>query len=120
MKASLLGVCGGRHRGIKRLVPRGGKIMFWASEVESVAGSLLPCSPEKKCTLGQAQDGRAPRGWLHCGMSLSCLFAAVSLARFELRPAFLAWFGVALWMHDLGVEPGTTAHLLPDTVHDAG
>ena len=74
-----------------------------------MAGSWLSCSLEKIAHQNQGRGDRECREWLHCGVSLPCLFSAVSLAQFELRLGFLAWCGAALWVHDLGVEPRTAA-----------
>ena len=115
--ALLLPVFRIRHRGIKILGPRGGKVAFWVREAASVAGVELPCSPEILCTLGQARGGRACRGWLPPNMSLPCLSSAVSLAQFEFRLGFPAGCGVALWVHEVGVEPGTSLHFPPQTAH---
>ena len=101
--------CGLRHSWIKILGPRGGKIMLWAGEEASLAGSWLSRSLEILCTLGQGRGDRECRGWLHCGRSLSCLFSAVSLAQFEFRLGFLAGCGVLFRVSDLGVEPRTAA-----------
>ena len=97
-----------RHRGIKILGPRGGKVAFWVREAASVAGSWLRPVLEILCTLGQARGSRACRGWLPREVSLPCLFSAVSLAQFEFRLGFPACCGVALWMHEVGVEPRTS------------
>lgn len=98
-----------RHRGIKILGPRGGKVALWAGEDASLAGVLLHSAPEKIAHQNQGRGDRECRGWLPRGMSLPCLFSAVSLAQFEFRLRFLAGCGVALWMHEVGVEPRTAA-----------
>lgn len=103
-----MGGCRLRLREEKGAGARGGKIMLWAGEAAPISGSELRPVLEILCTLGQARGGRACRGWLHCGRSLPCLFSAVSLAQFEFRLRFLAGCGVALWMHEVGVEPGTS------------
>lgn len=108
MGASLLPVSRLRRGGKKGPGPRGGKIMLWASEAASPAGVELRPVLEIVCTLGQARGGRACRGWLPPNMSLPCLFAAVSLAQFEFRLRFPTCCGVALWMHEVGVEPRTS------------
>ena len=90
---------------------------LWAGEDASLAGSWLSRSPEILCTLGQGRGDRECRGWLPWRGSLPCLFSAVSLAQFEFRLGFLAGCGVALWMHEVGVEPGTAAWLPPETAH---
>ena len=107
--ASLLPVCRRRHSWIKILGPRGGKVALWAGEAAPISGSELRPVLEILCTLGQARGGRACRGWLPWRGSLPCLFSAVSLAQFEFRQGFPAGCGVALWMHEVGVEPGTAA-----------
>ena len=98
-----------RHSWIKILGPRGGKVTFQVREAASVAGSWLSRSLEILCTLGQGRGDLECRGWLPPNMSLPCLSSAVSLAQFEFRLGFLAGCGVALWMHEVGVEPRTAA-----------
>ena len=106
--ASLLPVFRLRHSWIKILGPRGGKVALWAGEAAPISGSELRPVLEILCTLGQARGGRACRGWLHCGRSLPCLFSAVSLAQFEFRLGFPVGCSVIFWVHEVGVEPGTS------------
>ena len=84
-----------------------------------MAGSWLRPVLEILCTLGQGRGDRECRGWLPPNMSLPCLFSAVSLAQFEFRLGFPVGCGVALWMHEVGVEPRIVAWLLPETAQDA-
>ena len=83
--------------------------MLWAGEAAPISGSELRPVLEILCTLRQARGSRACRGWLPWRGSHPCLFSAVSLAQFEFRLRFLAGCGVALWMHEVGVEPRTAA-----------
>ena len=82
--------------------------MLWAGEDESPVGVLLHSAPEKIAHQNQGRGGRACRGWLPPNMFLPCLFSAVSLAQFEFRLRFPTCCGVALWMHEVGVEPRTS------------
>lgn len=107
--ASLLDGCRLRHSWIKILGPRGGKVTFQVREDASPAGVLLHSAPEKIAHQNQGRGDRECRGWLPPNMSLPCLFSAVSLAQFEFRLGFPACCGVALWMHEVGVEPRTAA-----------
>lgn len=107
--ASLLPVCRLRHSWIKILGPRGGKVALWAGEAAPISGSELRPVLEILCTLGQGRGDRECRGWLPWRGSLPCLFSAVSLAQFEFRLRFLAGCGVALWVHEVGLEPRTAA-----------
>ena len=110
-------MCRLRHSWIKILGPRGGKVALWAGEDASPVGVLLHSAPEKIAHQNQGRGDRECRGWLPWRGSLPCLFSAVSLAQFEFRLGFLAGCGVALWMHEVGVEPGTAAWLPPQTAH---
>lgn len=83
--ASLLPVFRLRHRGIKILGPRGGKVALWAGEDASPVGVLLHSAPEKIAHQNQGRGDRECRGWLHCGRSLSCLFSAVWSAMVVVR-----------------------------------
>ena len=98
-----------RHSWIKILGPRGGKVTFWVREDASPVGVLLHSAPEKIAHQNQRERDRECRGWLPRADLFPYHFSAVSLAQFEFRLRFPEGCGVALWMHEVGVEPRTAA-----------
>ena len=104
-----MGGCRLRHSWIKILGPRGGKIMLWAGEDASPVGVLLHSAPEKIAHQNQGRGDRECRECLPRGAPSIIIFSAVSLAQFEFRLRFPTCCGVALWMHEVGVEPRTAA-----------
>ena len=88
---------------------RGGKVAFWVREDASPVGILLHSAPEKIAHQNQGRGDRECRGWLPRADLFPYHFSAAPLAQFEFRLRFPEGCGVALWMHEVGVEPRTAA-----------
>ena len=81
-------------------------------------GCILPL----KKTLNKTRGGETgSAGNVFLAACRSHIFSLLcGLPRLLPGALFPAGCGVTLWMHDLGVEPGTSLTLLPETAHDAG